>query len=155
MLLQYKKRTKRVNDPAPTKGLVVLSSYNINSRRGEFRVIDIETTELVAQKEFINAITSDSVIAVLGICAAGQFYLDNGYTEKIYCSNVVSYIWAAKKQIKSKASSTSMRELAIEKLKVFDSLDFTKSVKSWNQNWGNMRQYLHYLDRMRNPSKII
>ncbi len=151
MLTKYKKRTKGANGPAPTKGLVVLSSYNIESRRGEFHVIDIESGQLVAHNEFLDAMTSDSVIAVLGICAAGQFYLDNEFTEKIYCSNRTSCVWAEKKQIKSKASSPSMMKLTMEKMKVFDFLDFAKSVESWNLDWGNMRQYLYYLDRMRNP----
>lgn len=133
----------------PAKGLVVFSSYKMYTRRGEFTVIDIETGQLVAWRKFRNAITSDNVIAVLSICAACQFCLDNKYVQKIYCTSEVAYKWAKDKQVKTKSSSPGMIKLVEEKLKVVDFLDFPKSVELWNPDWGNMKDYLDYLDTTR------
>jgi len=129
----------------PERGLTVLSSYTIHTRRGEYKVIDIENGELVARREFRNAITSDVLMAFLGICAAHKFKTENGYTEKVYCTNASAYGWAKNKKINTKVSSPGMIKLALEKLKDLPVQGFTESVELWDSKWGNMRHCVDFV----------
>lgn len=124
---------------APEKGLAVFSSYNIHTKRGKFFIIDLKTGYSIAEKYFHNAITSENIISLLGICRACQFSIENNYIEKVYITNSVSYTWARNKRFKTKVSSRGMTKLMKENLEILSMHDFTEVITMWDSNWGNMR----------------
>lgn len=134
------------NNSTPTRGLTVRSSYNMYKGTGEFEVIDIQNGQRVARRFFRNATTSDNMITLLGICKACQFWIENNYTEKIYCTNEVAYVWARNKRFKTKVSSPGMIKLVKESLAILIMNDFSEVITLWKPDWGNMRDFLDNLD---------
>lgn len=140
--------------PRPTQGWLVSTSYNTHKRAGEFKIIDIDTGQFIAKGRFKNVLTSDNIIGLIAICRACQYKIEYGYTEKIYCANQVACHWAIKKTFNTSISSPDIITLVTELLETLNEYDFTKAIIPWNHKWGRMKDYLCFLDRKRNKSDL-
>lgn len=79
--------------------ILVKSSYNHATKTGQYKLYDMENKLLVKKRNFKNVVSSDNVIAFLGLCDG----LKTIPRSLVYSTNSVAVIWAQNKWCNSKS----------------------------------------------------
>ena len=97
------KRKETIESQKPTKGWVVMSSYNMYEQKGYYSIYDLDKCSFVIKKKlFLDVNTSENVIGYLGMSEASFIADYNNYNGPIYTANKYSLLWTRKSRCNTK-----------------------------------------------------
>lgn len=132
----------------PTEGLAILTNYNPYNHSGWIQIVELESGKIILAEEYWNFKSNDNALGLVAVSKACLHCESNNYSNKIYCSNAVSYKWAIEKRFNTKTSSPNVLKLLEVYIWLLEERDFSNVISFWQPHWGNLREHVSYMQAL-------